>query len=48
MTKAEQTAIHKEAKHLKTKKVGGRRPWFHLTWQQLHGLATRIVTGRRG
>jgi hypothetical protein len=35
-----QRAIHKEAKHLKSK-----GPWKHLTWREAHGVAKRIVTG---
>jgi hypothetical protein len=36
-----QKAIHKEAKHLKSK-----TPWSHLTWREAHGVAKRIMTGK--
>lgn len=36
-----QKQVHEEAKKLKKKKSHK-----HLTWEELHGVATKIVTGR--
>ena len=44
--KTQSEKIHNEAKHLKEKKVHGKKPWGHLSWRDLHGIAKQIVTGK--
>ena len=44
--KTKEAKVHAEAKHLKEKKVGGKKPWHRLSWKALHGVAQKIVTGK--